>query len=212
LYANTIYFNLILDDFYVLSLNPSKTEFLLSGLQQQLAEVNQPVLHLPDNTTVTSVTNARKLGILFDSNLSFEQHINFLTKTCLYHCHDLRIIRFSLDFVTHCSYYCTCSYPLKARLLQLSLLSPFFIINKPSDSKFTRQSRHKDSSFLPYQPGFSVTHWLKIKQRIVTKIVYLIYTALRHNSFIPSKQSRITIQSLYSFSISHHSSPATCQT
>jgi len=83
-----------------LSLNPSKTEFLLIGLPQQLAKVNQPVLHLPDNTTVTPVTNARNLGILFDSKLSFKQHINFLTKTCLYHCRDLRRIRSSLDFDT----------------------------------------------------------------------------------------------------------------
>jgi len=47
----------------VLSLNPSKTKFLLIGFPQQLAQVNQPVLHLPDNTTVTPVTNARNLGI-----------------------------------------------------------------------------------------------------------------------------------------------------
>jgi len=46
-----------------LSLNPSKTEFLLIGLPQQHTKVNQPVLHLPDNTTVTPVTNARSLGI-----------------------------------------------------------------------------------------------------------------------------------------------------
>jgi len=65
-----------LDDLNFLSLNPSKTEFLLIGLPQQLAKVNQP-----DNTTVTPVTNARNLGILFDSNFSFKQHINFLTKT-----------------------------------------------------------------------------------------------------------------------------------
>jgi len=36
-----------------LSLNPPKTEFLLIRLPQQLAKANQPVLYLPDNTTVT---------------------------------------------------------------------------------------------------------------------------------------------------------------
>jgi len=83
-----------------LSVNPCKTEFLLIGLIQQLAKVNQPDLHLPDNTTVTPVTNARNLGIVFDSNLSFKQHINFLTNTCLYHCRDLRRIRSWVDFGT----------------------------------------------------------------------------------------------------------------
>jgi len=83
-----------------LSHNPSKTEFLLIRLPQQLAKINQPVLHLPDNTTVPPVTNARNLGIFFDSNLSFKQQINFLTKTCLYHCRDLRRITSSLDFDT----------------------------------------------------------------------------------------------------------------
>jgi len=65
------------------SLNPSKPEFLLIGLPQKLAKVNQPVLHLPDNTTATPVTNARNLEMLFDSSMSFKQHINYLTKTYL---------------------------------------------------------------------------------------------------------------------------------
>jgi len=85
-----------------LSLNPCKTEFLLIGVPQQCAKVNQLVLHVPDNTTVTPVSNARNLGILFDSNLSFKQHINFLTKTCLYHCRDLGRFKSSLDFGTAC--------------------------------------------------------------------------------------------------------------
>ena len=54
-----------------LSLNPSKTEFLLIGLPQQLAKIHQPALVLPGNNTVTPVTTARNLGIIFDSNLSF---------------------------------------------------------------------------------------------------------------------------------------------
>ena len=80
-----------------LSLNPSKTEFLLIGLPQQLAKIHQPVLVLPDNNTVTPVTTARNLGIIFDSNLSFKQHLNSLTKICHYHCGDLRRIRPTLD-------------------------------------------------------------------------------------------------------------------
>jgi len=44
----------------------------------------------------------------------------------------------------------------------------------------TGQSCHDNSSYLPHQP--SPLHWLKIKQRIEYKIIWLTYTALQHYS------------------------------
>jgi len=35
--------------FKLLSLNPSKTEFLIFGLPQQLSKLNNPTIHLPNN-------------------------------------------------------------------------------------------------------------------------------------------------------------------
>jgi len=54
-----------------LSLNPSKTEFLIFGLPQQLSEINNPTIHLglPNNVILSPVDSARNLGVIFN-NLS----------------------------------------------------------------------------------------------------------------------------------------------
>jgi len=50
----------------LLSLNPSKTEFLIFGLSQQLFKLNNPTMHLPNNGILLPVDYARNLGIIFD--------------------------------------------------------------------------------------------------------------------------------------------------
>jgi len=49
-----------------LSLNPSKTEFLIFGLPQQLSKLNNPTIHLPNNVILSPVDSARNLGVIFD--------------------------------------------------------------------------------------------------------------------------------------------------
>jgi hypothetical protein len=41
-----------------LSLNPSKTEFLLVGLPRQLSKLSNPIIHLPNNVTLSHVHSA----------------------------------------------------------------------------------------------------------------------------------------------------------
>jgi hypothetical protein len=84
-----------------LTLNPSKTEFLIIGLPTQLSKLHMPNLTLRrDNSSITPVDSARNLGIIFDSNLSFDKHISNLSQTCYYHIRELRRIRTTLDFDT----------------------------------------------------------------------------------------------------------------
>jgi len=42
-----------------LSLNPSKTEFLIFGLPQQLSKLNNPTIHLPNASATLGVFHAR---------------------------------------------------------------------------------------------------------------------------------------------------------
>jgi len=62
----------------VLTLNTSKTEFLLIRLKQQLAKIQ--------NCTTTSQHSARNLGFIFDEHLTF-------SKSCYSHIRELRCIR-----------------------------------------------------------------------------------------------------------------------
>jgi len=84
----------------LLSLNQSKTEFLLIGLPGQLCKVSDPSLLMPSNITIILAKSARNLGVIFDSTLSMYDHISSVSKSCFLSFHDLRRIRNTLDFST----------------------------------------------------------------------------------------------------------------
>ena len=83
-----------------LSLNSSKTEFLLIGLPTQLTKIDNPSLCMPLSSSIKPVASARNLGVIFDSNLSFSDHISNISKRCFAHIRDLRCIRNTLDHTT----------------------------------------------------------------------------------------------------------------
>src|SRR6218665_2513846 len=88
----------------LLCLNPSKTEFLLTGLRGQLKKIQDPSISLnPDSAsthTFTPTSPVRNLGVIFDQNLSFSDHITQLSRSCFMHIRDLRRIRPMLDLKT----------------------------------------------------------------------------------------------------------------
>jgi hypothetical protein len=86
-----------------LSLNPSKTEFLLLGLPHQIAKLQNPKISLPGNVILCPVTFARNLGVMFDSNLSFSAHSSAISKSCFQHIRDLRGIRNTINLSTTCT-------------------------------------------------------------------------------------------------------------
>jgi len=87
-----------------LSLNPSKTEFLFFGLPEQFSKLNNPTIHLPNNVILSPVDSARNLGVIYDNNLSFAQHIFSIFKSCFVNIRDLRRNRNSIiDQTTACT-------------------------------------------------------------------------------------------------------------
>ena len=76
----------------LLTLNTSITEFLLIGLKQQLAKIQ--------NCTLNTTHSARNLGFIFDWHLTFSDQISALSKSCYSHIRELRCIRPYLDFKT----------------------------------------------------------------------------------------------------------------
>jgi hypothetical protein len=77
----------------LLKLNPGKTEFLLIGHEQQRKKYQHmfptPLLRVD----TTPAKSARNLGVVFDQNFSFRQHIAQVCASCFYHIRDLRRIR-----------------------------------------------------------------------------------------------------------------------
>ena len=76
----------------LLSLNSSKTEFLLIGLKRQLSKIHN------SSTSIDTTQSARNLGFIFD--LSFSDQISALSKSCYHHIRALRCIRPYLDLHT----------------------------------------------------------------------------------------------------------------
>jgi len=79
----------------LLTLNSSKTEFLLIGLKNQLAKIH--------NSSLDTSHSARNLGFIFDEHLTFCDQITALSKACYYHIRQLRCIRPYPDWSTACT-------------------------------------------------------------------------------------------------------------
>jgi len=165
----------------LLSINQSKTEFLLIGLPKQLAKVSDPNLLMPSNVTITSSDTARILGVIFDSSLTVYDHISSISKSCFLSIRDLRRIRNTINLTTaktiatslliHSKVdYCNSLY-LNLHRTQLDRLQ--LIINSAA------RAVDRTPRFTHISPVLKALRWLKIDQRIHFKIVSITYKTLQ---------------------------------
>jgi len=108
----------------LLSLNQSKTEFLLIGLFAQLFKILDPFLLMPCNVTITPAQSARNICVIFDSTLLMSDHISSIFKSCFPSIRALGRIRNTRLF--HCSHYLNLSHSLQTLdyCMQLPLSKP----------------------------------------------------------------------------------------
>ena len=142
---------------------PAKTDFLVIGLSAQFTKIHNPTLTIPSNTTIQLVSSARNLGVFFDSNLSFSDHISYMSKSCFSHICDLRRIRSTLDHKTACTTatslihskldYCNSLY-LNISSQQLYRLQ--LVLNSAA------RAVTKTPKFHHITPHLKSLHWLKI--------------------------------------------------
>ena len=206
-----------------LSLNASKTEFMLIGNRQQLAKLNQTGLTLPDGSLIESSKTARNLGIVFDNHLTFHEHITQLSKACFYHIRDLRRIRSSIDYSTACLIATSIVHSKLDYCNSLYLNLPDCELNR---LQFVQNSLAravcKTPRYAHVTPVLKSLHWLKVRQRITYKVASLTYgvvqtsqppyladlivvrsgTSTRSSRFLtlarpPASRSRITNRSFY---------------
>ena len=163
----------------LLTLNPSKTEFLLLGLPQQLSKLNSPVLDLSPQTTIQPSHAARNLGFIFDHHLTFSDQISSLSKSCFNHIRSLRRIRPFLNYST-------------AKTVATSLVhskldycnSLYFGLPQTQLSRLQRIQNSLARTVVSaprschISPILKSLHWLKINQRIDFKILSLTYKSL----------------------------------
>ena len=78
-----------------LSVNPSKNEYLIIGTHQQRAILVTSSISF-QGTILTPTDSTRNLGVIFDKDLSFKNHISTICKTSYYHIRQIRQVRSSL--------------------------------------------------------------------------------------------------------------------
>ena len=155
-----------------LLLNPSKTEFLLIGTKQRLKFSQLTTLSL-GNDIIPVSSSARNLGFIFDSDMSFTDQINSLSKSCHFHIRDIRRIRHLLplsaatalanSLVSSKLDYCNSLYTgiSQANLNKIQRIQNTLARVVTNTSKFEHIT-----------PILKKLHWIPTKQRIDCLLTY----------------------------------------
>src|SRR6218665_1139874 len=168
----------------LLSLNPSTTECILIGLREQLKKIPDPFISLnldsASTHTFTSNSPVRNLGVIFDKNISFSNHITHISRSCFMHIRDLRRICPMLDLKTASTIaisivdanldYCNFLF-LNIETTQINRLQA---IQNALASAVTKTPKHHHIT-----PILKILHWLKIPERIEYKAISLTYNTLQ---------------------------------
>ncbi len=156
---------------HFLLLNSDKTEKLLIGPKNSTQNILHCNLQL-DGCNVTSST-VKNLGVILDSNLSFENHISNVTKTAFFHLRNISKLRNMLSvsdaFVTSRLDYCNA-------LLggcPASSINKLQIVQNAAARVLTRSRKYDNITQI-----LQSLHWLPIKFRISYKILLLNYKAI----------------------------------
>ena len=185
-----------------LSVNPSKTEYLIIGTPQQRSKLTN-ISSIPfQGTDLTPTDSTRNLGVIFDKELSLKQNISSVCKTSFYHIRQLRQVRSSLD---------TNSAIVLANSLVASKVdycnSLYYGLPAASLDKLQRVQNSLARVVVPsvrrhdhITPTLKRLHWLPIRQRIIFKIASLTYKTLHNrkpsylfqllNPYVPTRNLR----------------------
>ncbi len=152
-----------------LQLNKEITEVIVFGNKDEVIKVNAYL----DSRGQTTKNQAKNLGVILETDLSFSSHVNAITKSAYYHLKNIAIIRCFVScqdleklvhaFITSRVDYCNSLLPKKTiRQLQL--------IQNAAARTLTR-TRTSDHS----TPVLRSLHWLPVTVRIDFKELLLVY-------------------------------------
>ena len=160
-------------NFFLLAQNNSVSNFLI--LQTYLSAM----------ISSQSVSFARNLGFIFDSDMSFSEQINSVSKSCHFHIRDIRRIRHLLPL--------SAATALANSLVSSKLDYCNSLYSGISQSNLNKLQRIQNSlarvitNTSKYQhitPTLKTLHWLPIKQRIDYKLCLLTYKTQINNLHI----------------------------
>ena len=150
-----------------LKLNPEKTEFIVFGSKAQCQKISS---HFPVSilgSLLHPVDSVRNLGVWFDADFLFSEHIKRIWKACFLQMRDLRRIRKYLTFEVAV---------LAANALVSSRLDYCnSLFRGLSVQRFVQRFAH-------VTPILQKLHWLPVKYRCIFKTATLVYKFLHSGS------------------------------
>ena len=162
-----------------LRLNQDKTEVLLIGKK---ADREQLAKHL-STISLNSTHQVKNLGVILDSNLTFESHIKSIAKTSFYHLRNIAKVKPFLSqtdaerlvhaFVSSRLDYCNALFSG----LPKKTISQLQIIQNAAARVLTKTKRRAHIT-----PVLKRLHWLPIRSRIDYKILLLVYKSLEKSA------------------------------
>ena len=192
-----------------LSLNPSKTEFMIIGTRQQHEKLNLNSFTFSGHS-IPFASSVRNLGVIIDPNLTLENQISAVCKSSYHLIRQIRQVRSSidlnsaillanslvsnrLDFCNSLYYGLPATSIKRLQLVQNSLARAVV----PSIRKYDHISA-----------VLKQLHWLPVEQRITFKLATLTYKVLQNKSpaylsdlltpYRPARHLRSTSQHLLS--------------
>ena len=163
-----------------LKLNDGKTEIMIiKGNLRNTIEADFGDVTFDDAQLVPS-ENAKNLGVVLDSSLSFRSHIDSMTRTCNFHIRNLYMIknfinRGNLITLVHSLIVSKVDYcnSLFLGLPNVTLKKVQSILNRAARLIYSLSPRVHITPFL------IDLHWLPVKARIEFKICLIVYKALK---------------------------------
>ena len=162
-----------------LKLNPDNTDLIIIDTKQQ---PNRVINHFPvkllGSDTFPSDT-VRNVGVVFDSDFNFRQHISQVCKSCFYHIRDIGRIRRHISIYT--------AKTISAALLRSRLDYCNSILNNVAKRDLAKLQRLQNClarvalrtlRFSPSLPLLKQLHRLPVSYRINFKLSTLTYRAL----------------------------------
>lgn len=177
-----------------LQLNPSKTELIWLGSRASLKKLSTADCTLVVGSTVIQPSSVvRNLGVLFDSELTFKQHISRTVSSCFYQLRRLKQLKRHVDmntmkqiisaFILSRLDYCNVLYSG----LPMSTISRLQRVQNAAARLALGLSPREH-----VQPGLKELHWLPVTHRIQFKLALLMF--LVHNRLCPDYLSDTVLQ------------------